>query len=321
MDGPTSPLSISVVIPLFNKEDAIAGTIGSVLRQTRLPDELILVDDGSTDNSVKVAERALAQAKDGVRCRLIRQANAGVSAARNAGAAAANSTYIALLDADDEWLPDYLAEVERLARKCPSASVLTIRCARLNADGRLIPEPVALADDHFGLVDRFLDKYRRGYGIINSSSVTIRRDAWERSGGFPEGATTGEDIFLWCKLALRETFAHSAAPLSIWHDEYSGIIHRKSSVPQHFCYFLATDQGRNHLANRDLAAFLGSNLAVHIAGCRLTGDWPAVERMRSLGQLLPRRARLKCWTICVMPLPLIRTLVRLRRQLRGLERG
>lgn len=309
-----------MVIPLFNKEDAIAGTIGSVLKQTRLPDELILVDDGSTDNSVKVAERALAQAKDGVRCRLIRQANAGVSAARNAGAAAATSTYIALLDADDEWLPDYLAEVERLARKCPSASVLTIRCARLNADGRLIPEPIALADDHFGLVDRFLYKYRRGYGIINSSSVTIRRDAWERSGGFPEGARKGQDMFMWLKLALRETFAHSAAPLSIWHDEHTGVVRRKGAVPEHFWYFLGTEEGQGHLSNDDLASFLGSNLTVQIAGHRLNEDWPVVDELRRLAKVLPRLARFKCWAASVMPVPILRAFVWWRRRSRGLKR-
>ncbi len=172
-----APVSISVVIPLFNKEDTIGRTVQSVLKQSRLPDELILVDDGSFDNSVDLAERALVDAGDRVRCRVIRQENAGVSVARNLGASEARSSYIAFLDADDEWLPNYLAEIERLASSFPSASVLTVRCARSDTGSRLVPKRSALPDNFFGIVDRFIDVYRRGYGLIHSSAVTIRHDA------------------------------------------------------------------------------------------------------------------------------------------------
>ena len=313
-------VSISVVIPLFNKEDAIRRTVESVLGQSRLPEELILVDDGSSDDSVAVAERALAKAGERVRYQLIRQQNAGVSAARNAGAAAATSRYIALLDADDEWLPDYLAEVERLATRFPAASVLTIRCARRNADGRVIPEPSALPDGYFGITDRFLAKYRRGYGIINSSSVTIRRDAWGRSGGFEVGARKGQDLFMWLKLALSETFAHSAAPLSIWHDEHTGVVRRKGAVPHHFWFFLGTDEGRRRLADPDLLGFLGSNLMVQIAGHRVTQDWPVVGEMRRLAKVLPPAARLKCWAASIIPIPFLKAFVWWRRRSRGLRR-
>ena len=103
MSGP-SQFAIAVVIPLFNKEAAIETTIRSVLDQTRLPDELIIVDDDSSDRSVANAERALANAPEGLRWRILSQANAGVSAARNHVAAESSSQYIAFLDADDEWL-------------------------------------------------------------------------------------------------------------------------------------------------------------------------------------------------------------------------
>lgn len=320
MEGSTSPVSISVVIPLFNKADAIEATIRSVLRQSRLPEELIVVDDGSSDGSVELVERVLAKADGRVHWQLLSQKNAGVSVARNRGAESSTSRYIAFLDADDEWLPAYLAEVERLARAFPAASVLTVRHARLSADGRPIPVPTALPDDFFGLVDRFLDKYRRGYGLIHTSATTIRRDAWERSGGFPVGARKSQDMALWLKLALTETFAHSAAPLSIWHDEHTGVVRRKGAVPQHFSYFLGTVEGRRHLSNRDLARFLGSNLMVQIAGHRLNEDWPVVDEMRRLAAVLPLSARIKCWAASVMPIPLLRAFVWWRRRSRGLRR-
>ena len=91
---------ISVVIPLYNKEKQIANTLRSVFAQTYTDYEIIVVNDGSTDNSVAVVESL-----NDPRIRLIHQKNAGVSAARNRGIEEARGEYIALLDGDDEWKP------------------------------------------------------------------------------------------------------------------------------------------------------------------------------------------------------------------------
>ena len=99
-------ITFSVVIPLYNKGREIARTLGGVAAQTYTPLEVIVVDDGSTDDSARVVEGL-----DLPGVRLIRQPNGGVSAARNRGIAEAKGDYIALLDADDYWKPEYLERV------------------------------------------------------------------------------------------------------------------------------------------------------------------------------------------------------------------
>lgn len=94
---------ISVVIPLYNKAHQIANTLYSVLKQTFRNFEIVVVDDGSTDNSVQEVEKV-----NDIRIRIIHQKNAGVSAARNKGIEEARYNLIAFLDADDEWKPEYL---------------------------------------------------------------------------------------------------------------------------------------------------------------------------------------------------------------------
>ena len=103
---------ISVVIPLYNKEKSIAQTLECVLNQTYKDFEVIVVDDGSKDNSAAI----VAQFTD-TRIHLIRQENGGVSAARNRGIEEAQGKYVAFLDADDVWLTDHLESLVNLIRQ------------------------------------------------------------------------------------------------------------------------------------------------------------------------------------------------------------
>jgi len=304
-------VTISVVIPLFNKEAAVECTLRSVLRQTRHPDEVIIVDDGSSDASLAVAERLLKAEPTQIPVRIIPQENQGVSAARNRGADEAQSNYIAFLDADDEWLPDCAAELEKLARAFPEAAVLTVLFARNSPTGP-VPFSTPLPPGFFGELPHPLRVYRKAYGLIQSSNVAIRQDAWRKLGGFPVGAQSGEDITAWLTLMLTERFAHSGRALSIWHDEHSGATARKGSVPHHFTRFLDDPEGRKFLTNPDLVRFLASNLAVHIGGYRLADARAAVSELRRLSKSLPPRLRLALIVASVVPKWLLRALRRWR---------
>jgi glycosyltransferase involved in cell wall biosynthesis len=291
--------SVSVVIPLFNKEAALGTSIGSVLRQTRLPDELIVVDDGSTDGSRERCQVILADAKPSFPWRIVDQPNGGVSIARNRGADEARGRFIAFLDADDEWLPEHLEEIEALADAYPSASVLTTFSVPTEGTA---PVAAVKREGRREMLERPLARYRVGNGLLNSSSVAIRRNAWDKAGGFPPGATSGEDVYLWLKLALTETFARSSAPLVLIHREHAATEQRVGRVGHYLTYFLDTPEGRAELCNPDLAAFLGSTLAGNIAWRRLKGNRAVVRELRRLAAPLPLASRMACVAAAFAPL-------------------
>ena len=111
-------MKISVIIPLYNKEKYIQRTITSALNQETLADEILVIDDGSTDQSAhKVREI------QDPRVRLIQQPNAGECAARNRGLEEARNKLVALLDADDEWKPGFLTHIQRLYRNFPDCGI------------------------------------------------------------------------------------------------------------------------------------------------------------------------------------------------------
>ena len=309
----SATFTLSVVIPLYNKVGPVVTTLKSVFDQTRQPDEVIIVDDGSTDDSVAVVQATIQSEPRQIPVRLISQENQGVSIARNRGAAEAKSDYIAFLDADDEWLPECASELEKLARAFPHATVLTVLLAKAPPDGALRPEMSALPLGFFGELTDPIEIYRKGYGIIHSSSVAIRRDAWERSGGFPAGARSGEDICCWLKLLMSERVAHSGRPLSIWRDEHSGADERRGVVPHHFSYFLGTNDGRRYMKNPALVRFLGSNLAVQIGGLRLAGEREVVNELWKLSSALPLQFRTACLATAIAPKWLLRKGVSWRR--------
>ena len=114
----TTPF-FSTIIPLYNKADTILRTLASVESQTFRDFEVIIINDGSTDDGDTVIQNSRFSNK----CKLVSQPNKGVSAARNAGAMLANGAYLCFLDADDEWFPDYLQTMYNLIQKFPEAGI------------------------------------------------------------------------------------------------------------------------------------------------------------------------------------------------------
>lgn len=305
--------TFAAVIPLYNKADTIARGIASVFAQERLPEFLVVVDDGSSDGSGIAARKALASAPSGINCLLIQRNNAGVSVARNIGANHFSSDYIAFLDADDEWSPGHISELKRLARAVPEAGILSCRHRRFGPEGTSGPEPSALPMGFFGEVKNGLAAYRRGYGILHTSSIAVSRNAWKRSGGFPPEGRKSQDMHLWLRLLLTERFAHSDECTGIWHEEATGVVRRSGAVPVHFSYFLDSEEGRAALQNKELASFLSVNLASHVAGHRLRGDFAPVKEMLRLSASLPTAARWRCCLLAKIPLSVLRAVAGLRR--------
>ncbi|MBO5832017.1 MAG: glycosyltransferase family 2 protein [Alistipes sp.] len=189
--------SISVVIPLYNKELEVERALRSVLSQSLMPGEIIVVDDGSTDGSRAVVERVMAENPTS-NIRLLVQKNGGVSAARNRGIAEAKGRYVALLDADDWWLTGYIAEVCRMMEYYPDAEAYSTAFDIVSGDKRVR----AAVPECEGVINPAEEALRSRYPII-PSTATLLRSAVMECGGFPEGMRIGEDQWLWVRMMQR----------------------------------------------------------------------------------------------------------------------
>ena len=187
-------MKFSVVIPLYNKEHYIEATIRSVLDQTCQDFEVLVVDDGSRDNSL-----ALARQFESDRVRIIPQENQGVSVARNTGILNAVGTYICFLDADDEWRPEYLAAISDLTERYPESDIFVTAYAvnmgngKIHYSTRLEPET--------GCLPSYWLTLARGYDFVWTSATTMRRETLIRAGLFKPGEKIGQDLDMWARVA------------------------------------------------------------------------------------------------------------------------
>lgn len=191
-------MKYSVVIPLYNKEKYIIHTVRSVLNQSFQDFEIIIVDDGSQDLSAEYAEK-MKQTSDKIT--VIRQANQGVSVARNTGIEHASGQYIAFLDADDRWRDNYLETIDELTQKYPQSDFfVTAYCVdfgsgKKNYSAQLIPET--------GCLESYWLTYRYAYDFVWTSATVIRKEAVVNAGGFRPGEKIGQDLDLWARVARK----------------------------------------------------------------------------------------------------------------------
>lgn len=213
-----SPL-FSVVIPLFNKEDLIGDTLRSVLAQNYQNFEVVVIDDGSTDQSASIVA-AIAESEP--RIRLISQANAHVSAARNHGIRESKGDYVAFLDADDLWKVNHLDELSLLAQEFPEAGMLGTAYARRLA-GR--PDQAGLVRDLVGRRALVGDYFATAvdYQFIYTSSIAIRKDVFAVVGAFDEANQLfSEDLDLWTRVASRYRVGYSGNVTVIYRCDVPG---------------------------------------------------------------------------------------------------
>ena len=200
---------VSIVIPLYNKEKAIVRTLDSVLAQTYMDYEVIVVNDGSTDRSKEVVELWLAEnsCRCGCRFRLLSKSNGGVCSARNRGIQEAKGEYIAFLDADDLWDKDYLAEQVRMMSDFPKAAMWGINFAEMY-DGKLVRElPTGLQKGYRGYVEDYFNIPGRISDLFCSSSVVVRKEVFDNVGYFDERIKYAEDTDMWWRIIARYSVA------------------------------------------------------------------------------------------------------------------
>lgn len=203
---------ISVVIPLYNKANTVKRAIDSVLKQSVLPLEIIVVNDGSIDGSELVVQQF-----DNSLIRLVHQENAGVSAARNKGIEEANGDWIALLDADDYWEERFLQTICALHIDFPEANVIASNYRYQNIRGefsRTQLRNLPFGNKHFGILDNYFEVAATSSPPLWSSAIVVKKNSFIEINGFPLGITSGEDLLTWAKLAINNTIAYTTKPLS-----------------------------------------------------------------------------------------------------------
>lgn len=190
---------ISVVIPLYNKEQSIISTLESVLAQTYTDYEVIIVDDGSTDNSLKVVNERISELGS-ERVRVFHQENAGVSAARNRGIMEAKGDNIAFLDGDDLWTSDYLDTLATLIRDYPNAGLYSIGYQSISVSevSTLEKNIKYKSNSYRGPVHA---PWNGEYSIWTGSSSSSR-ERLLKVGLFDTRMTHGEDLDMWWRLIL-----------------------------------------------------------------------------------------------------------------------
>jgi len=196
-------INFSVVIPLYNKEKSILNTVCSVLEQSYPNFELIVVNDGSTDGSLEVVKQMTDD-----RIRIVDKKNGGVSSARNAGIRSANHQWVALLDGDDVWLPDFLKMVCTMIEKYPEAEVISLGWK--NDVGKY-----EIPYSKEGYIDNYHKVSLKG-AVLHSSSTVIKNTAFQSVGFFNEALAYGEDIEMWSRLSEKTRIAFSPTPMSVY---------------------------------------------------------------------------------------------------------
>jgi glycosyltransferase involved in cell wall biosynthesis len=199
--------AISIVMPCYNGAAHLAGSVASALGQSFSDLELIVVDDGSTDNS-----REILGAITDPRLRVISQANRGVCAARNSGLAAARGEYLAFLDADDTWEPLCLEKLHTALAANRDAALAYCGWQNLGLPGgRGAP---FVPPDYEG-PNKVVDLFRNCRWPIHAALT--RRSAIEEAGRFDERFITSEDYLLWLKIALRHQIVRVPEVLAYYH--------------------------------------------------------------------------------------------------------
>ena len=215
-------MRISVVIPAYNAAGFIAETIASAHAQTYAPLEVIVVDDGSADDTAQVAKS--------LGCRVIRQPNGGVCAARNAGILEANGNWIALLDHDDIWLPTKLERQVDAATRCPDVALIATDFLRMRDDITDAVSCLSTPQYNFDLLtaidvgnhvlrcDRAAEEILTPGWFLFPSSVMIRRDVLLAAGLFRPAQRLCEDVDCFLRVLRLSTLAVVREPLWRWRE-------------------------------------------------------------------------------------------------------
>jgi glycosyltransferase involved in cell wall biosynthesis len=272
-----APPCVSVIIPTFNRAWCLARAIDSVLNQSFSDFELIVVDDGSSDDTARLL------AGYGTPLIVIRQPNRGVSAARNAGIVAARGHWIALLDSDDHWLPTKLADQVDWLSDHPDHRICQTEEVWIRDGRRVNPK-----------------KRHRKYGghiferclplcLVSPSAVMMARSLLNEVGGFDEALPACEDYDLWLRISCTHPIGLVEKPLIVKTGGHKDQLSRAPELDKYRIQALAKLLRSGALTPAQHTAaweMLATKVRVYAGGCRKRGRMEEAVRLEALVRLL-----------------------------------
>jgi glycosyltransferase involved in cell wall biosynthesis len=214
----------SIIIPLYNKAPYIGKAIGSIAAQTCQDFELIVIDDGSTDDSLDKLRVLSSEFREKNidffnKLKIVEQHNQGVSRTRNTGVELARNEYIAFLDADDWWSSNYLEEMAKLIRNYPDAGIWGAKYYKVK-NGQEIDAKIPF-DKNF--VDGYID-YLKIYSQtlwmpLWTGAVVVRKLVFNEIGGFNHSLTAGEDFEFFVRTCVRYPIAYLNKSLAFYNQD------------------------------------------------------------------------------------------------------
>lgn len=292
---------ISVIIPLYNKQELISSCLHSVLSQTVLPSEIVIVNDGSTDASMEIVESVASRNNLKIKFNVINQVNSGVSAARNNGVLAASNEFIALLDADDEWQSDFIEKMLILIRQYPDAAMYSSFHKIKDSEGNFFKPRSVLPDSFKGYIKNYAQVSIK-MPVVNSSKVILRRKEFLEIGGFTVGAALTEDLLFWFKISLKFKIAflnESLITINQFEDESrSG---RENKTPYIIDYYCANKTEYSEL-EKDQKRYLYSVYFKHLLGSLKEANYiEAKSRYKAGFELFPLKSALLAFLFLIPP--------------------
>ena len=297
----------SVIMPLYNKAPFVRKALESIASQTYRDFELIIIDDGSTDNSAAICDEffqtfnhSLAHSINVNRPfvhsindnrsfvhSFIRQTNSGVAAARNRGVAESHGEFVCFLDADDWWEPTFLEEMERLIAEYPDAG--------LYASNYIYDKPgkthvaLSLPRGYINYPEAYLQS---GSMPVWTGATCMPRKVFDEMGGFPVGIKLGEDFLLWAKTVLHYPVAFSEKPLAYYNNDVPASLRatRNLHAPEYHMLFnlgpLEREIGQSAISNQQ--SVIWKQLLDKLRASGLMDYWLSNEYHNAAASELPK---------------------------------
>jgi len=262
MASENSAPRVSVIIPTYNRGWTIERTVDSVLAQTFRDFELIVVDDGSQDDTADIL------AGYGTDIRVIRQPNAGVSAARNTGIRAAGGEFIAFLDSDDYWLPEKLHVQIAYLDAHPAAVICQTEEIWIRNGKRVNPKKV-----HKKPSGRIF-RASLALCLVSPSAVMLRRELFDEIGGFDETLPACEDYDIWLRISAHYPVYLVHTPLIIKTGGHADQLSRMVGLDRYRIRSiekLLADGKLTRLRRAAAIEMLVKKATIYASGCRKRG--------------------------------------------------